>query len=214
MQIAVWFITAVFSYCFTGINLAIILSRLVYHKDIRTVGSKNPGFTNFKRSFGGGLAWLVFAFDLAKAAIPALVGAILFDSFLGARQLGAAYAGFFGVLGHSFPVYYRFRGGKGFLVCLSALFFLDWRAGLIAAGVLTVLVLTVRIMSVSTLSALAAGAAALPFFGCDPAACVLYAVTVVFVIVRHRKNLVRLFRGEEPKFSFFKKKEKTEKTES
>ncbi len=206
MKIAVWFITAGFACVFTGVNLAILLSRAVYHRDIREEGSKNPGFTNFKRVFGGPLAWVVFFFDLAKAAVPALVGGFLFSAFDWTWDLGVAWAGLFGVLGHCFPVFYRFKGGKGFLVCLSTLFFLDWRAGLIAAGVLTLLVFTVKYMSLSTLSALVVGAALLPVFGCGWLPSVFYAVTVLIVILRHHKNIKRLLHGEEPKFSFKKKK--------
>ena len=210
MKIAVWFITALFAYFFTGINLAILLSKAVYHEDIRTKGSGNPGFTNFKRVYGGALSWVIFVFDLVKGAIPVLVGGLLFSAFLdceGAFRIGAAFAGLCGVIGNSFPVYYSFQGGKGFLVCLSCLFFLDWKAGLIAFGVLTLLVFTVKWMSVSTLSALIVGAALLPVFGCPALASVFYAASVLWVIARHRKNLARLFAGQEPKFSFGKKKE-------
>ena len=73
MRTAIWFIAAVCAYFISGINLSIILSKLIYHEDIREKGSKNPGFTNFKRVYGNKYAWFIFAYDLIKgAALAAL----------------------------------------------------------------------------------------------------------------------------------------------
>ena len=116
-----------------------------------------------------------------------------------------AYAGIFALLGHAFPVFYGFKGGKGFLVCLSTLWFIDWRAGAIAAVVLTVLLLTVKYMSLSSMSALIVGAVFVAVFGAGWAVSLMYAVCVLFVVIRHRENIIRLIRGTESKFSFGKK---------
>ena len=115
-QIILLICAAVVPYLVCGINPAILLSSLMYHKDIRTLGSKNPGFTNFKRVFGGKYAWLVFTLDIGKAALVCALSGIAFSSQFGLFQLGAAYAGFFAMLGHCYPVWYGFNGGKGFLV--------------------------------------------------------------------------------------------------
>lgn len=206
MRIAVWIITAVVSYLLSGVNLAIILSKAVYHRDVREVGSKNPGFTNFKRSFGGKLAWAVLVFDLLKAALPCVLAGFAFQSVGFDRQLGVAYAGAFSMLGHAYPIYYRFKGGKGFLVCLAAVWALDWRSGLIATVLLVVLLLTVKFMSLSTMCALLAGAVSLYFFSCDLAAAIIYCVCVLFMIYRHKANIKRLIEGTESKFVLIKKK--------
>ncbi|MBQ7699785.1 MAG: glycerol-3-phosphate acyltransferase [Clostridia bacterium] len=207
MKIAIWFLAAVCSYLIAGFNLAILLSKAIYHQDIREVGSKNPGFTNFKRVYGNKYAWFIFVFDMLKAALPALIFGFAFKAIFGNFQLGAAYAGVFAMLGHAYPVFYKFKGGKGFLVCLATLFFIDWRIGLIAFVIMTVLLLTVKYMSVSTMAALTVGAILLPIFKADTVACILYACCVLFMIYRHKENIKRLIKGEESKWSLKSKKE-------
>ena len=207
MQVAIWFIVAIGSYLLAGVNLSIILSQLIYKKDIRTLGSGNPGFTNFKRNFGSKYAWFVFAFDILKSVLPCLLSGLAFNAIFEDWQLGVGFAGCFAMLGHAFPIYYRFKGGKGFLVCLGAVWMLDWRAGLIATGLLVVLLLTVKFMSLSTMCALAAAAISLYFFGCDLPAAIMYSCCVVFMIIRHKENIKRLFAGTESKFSLGGKKD-------
>lgn len=202
MKIAVFFIIAALSYLIAGLNPAIILSKTIYHRDIRQEGSKNPGFTNFRRVFGSKHAWLVFGLEILKGALISIPAGLLFRAFWNDWQLGVAYACLFGALGHAFPVQYGFRGGKGFLVGFSTLWFIDWRAGIIATAVLCVLLLTTQYMSLSTMLALAAGAATAALFGASPPAVLLYAVCVLFVVVRHRENIVRLAHGNESKFTF------------
>ena len=102
-------------------------------------------------------------------------------------------------------IYYGFKGGKGFLVCLSTVWFIDWRAGAIATAVLVIMLPLTKYMSLSTMSALVAGAVAVAAFGGGLAVSIMYAVCVLFVIVRHKQNIVRLVQGTESKFSFGKK---------
>lgn len=206
MRVAIWIIAAVCGWLVGGINPAITLSKAIYHEDIRTVGSGNPGFTNFKRVYGNRYAWFVFAFDLLKGAALCLGFGFAFRALGFGFQLGAAYAGTFVMLGHSFPVQYKFKGGKGFLVLLSELFVIDWRAGLIAFSLMTLLLLTVRYMSLATMCALTAGAALLFVFGCDLYAAIVYSVCVAFMILRHKENIKRLAEGTESKFNLGSKK--------
>lgn len=105
---------AICAYLVAGWNPSITFSKAVYKKDIRTKGSGNPGFTNFKRCFGNKLAWIVFILDVSKATIVCIIFANLFERELGMYQLGAVYTGIFAVLGHVYPVWYSFKGGKGF----------------------------------------------------------------------------------------------------
>ncbi|MBQ6053457.1 MAG: glycerol-3-phosphate acyltransferase [Clostridia bacterium] len=200
MQIAVWFIAAILGWFVGGINLAVTLSKAIYHEDIRNRGSGNPGFTNFKRIYGNKYAWFVFAFDLLKGAILCLAFGIWFEYLGFDFQLGAAYTGLFVMLGHSFPIQYGFKGGKGFLVLLSELFVLDWRAGIIAFALMTALLLTVKYMSLATMCALTVGAAVLFVFKCNIPAAAIYAACVVFMVIRHRENIKRLKEGTESKF--------------
>lgn len=205
MKALAYIISAVFAYFVSGLNPAIIMSKAIYKKDIRTCGSGNPGFTNFKRVFGNKYAWFVFVLDILKGAVISVVAGLLFRAYVGSWALGVAYAGLFAMLGHAFPIYYGFEGGKGFLVCLSTVWFIDWRAGAIATAVLVIMLPLTKYMSLSTMSALVAGAVAVAAFGGGLAVSIMYAVCVLFVIVRHKQNIVRLVQGTESKFSFGKK---------
>ena len=205
MKSLAYIISAVFAYFVSGLNPAIIMSKAIYKKDIRTCGSGNPGFTNFKRVFGNKYAWFVFVLDILKGAVISVVAGLLFRAYVGSWALGVAYAGLFAMLGHAFPIYYGFKGGKGFLVCLSTVWFIDWRAGAIATAVLVIMLPLTKYMSLSTMSALVAGAVAVAAFGGGLAVSIMYAVCVLFVIVRHKQNIVRLVQGTESKFSFGKK---------
>ena len=205
MKALAYIISAVFAYFVSGLNPAIIMSKAIYKKDIRTCGSGNPGFTNFKRVFGNKYAWFVFVLDILKGAVISVVAGLLFRAYVGSWALGVAYAGLFAMLGHAFPIYYGFKGGKGFLVGLSTVWFIDWRAGAIATAVLVIMLPLTKYMSLSTMSALVAGAVAVAAFGGGLAVSIMYAVCVLFVIVRHKQNIVRLVQGTESKFSFGKK---------
>ena len=205
MKALAYIISAVFAYFVSGLNPAIIMSKAIYKKDIRTCGSGNPGFTNFKRVFGNKYAWFVFVLDILNGAVISVVAGLLFRAYVGSWALGVAYAGLFAMVGHAFPIYYGFKGGKGFLVCLSTVWFIDWRAGAIATAVLVIMLPLTKYMSLSTMSALVAGAVAVAAFGGGLAVSIMYAVCVLFVIVRHKQNIVRLVQGTESKFSFGKK---------
>ena len=207
--IRLYLICAVFAYLFGGLNPAIMLSKLIYHRDIRTLGSGNPGFTNFKRTFGGRYAWFVFLLDISKGALLCLIFCPLFEKIVGSYQLGAAFTGVFAMLGHSFPVWYRFRGGKGFLVGATTIFFIDWRVGLIAAAVMLSLLFTVKYMSLSVIVAAAICPIGLIIFGVDsPAVVWLCLSAVCLMIARHAPNIRRLINGNESKFHLFDKSDK------
>lgn len=187
-------------------NPAITLSKAIYHKDIRTCGSGNPGFTNFKRTFGNRYAWWVLALDLTKGAAVTLIFATILENYGNIWSdptqwvRGAAYTGLFVLLGHAYPVWYQFHGGKGFLVTLSVLWVMDWRVGLFATVVMVVLLLTTKYMSLSTVTALLVSPILLWLMGTDGVAVGILAVMVVFVALRHKENFKRLRNGTEAKF--------------
>lgn len=208
MNIAIFPIAAVVAYLVSGINPAILLSKLVYGQDIRTVGSKNPGFTNFKRVYGWKFGWLVLLIDVAKAILPCLGFALAFRAIgvldEGSFQLGAGFTGLFAMLGHAYPVWYRFKGGKAFLVAASAIWFIDWRVGLIAAAIFLLLLFTVKIMSVSSLCAGISCPISLACFGfAHPVVLICCVLSVLLLTWRHKANIIRLVHGEEPKFRLF-----------
>ena len=194
-------ICALCSYLVGAANPAIILSTTIYRKDIRGLGSGNPGFTNFMRVFGKKWAWLVLTLDCSKAIVLCTVFGLLFRSNVGSFQLGAAIAGLFAVLGHCFPVWYGFEGGKGFLAFITSVFFMDWRAGLIAAAVLLLVLAASRYMSLASLFAVLSGAIFVAVFGYyNIWVLVCCLCSALLVIVRHTDNIKRLCSGTEKKF--------------
>lgn len=201
MTVLLYISAAVCAYLIAGINPAIEFSKRLYHQDIRSCGSGNPGFTNFKRTFGNKWAWWVLLLDLSKAAVPVAVFAHLFELRLGMYQFGAAYTGLFALLGHAYPVWYHFKGGKGFLVYMSVIWFIDWRAGLIAFGIMLALLAATRYMSVATVSAMLSCPVTLAARKAPLSVILLCAASVLYIAFRHRENFKRLRNGTESRFS-------------
>ncbi len=200
MKLLLWFFAAVAAYTVSSWNPAITLSKLIYHKDIRTCGSGNPGFTNFKRTFGNKWAWWVMALDLCKAGLIVLLFAWQLRFCGYDFQIAAAVTGVFALIGHAYPVWYEWKGGKGFLVTLSVIAVVDWRVGIAAFALMTVLLLTTDYMPPSTVTALLASPFMLLFLKAKPAAIIIVAVMVTFVAVRHKENFKRLLAGTEKHF--------------
>lgn len=206
MKVFLYILAAVCGYVIAGINPAIALSKAIYKKDIRECGSGNPGFTNFKRTFGNKWAWWVLVLDLSKAAVVVWLFAWLLSCQGVDFQFAAAYTGIFCMLGHAFPFQFKFKGGKGFLVCLSTMFVIDWRVGLIATGIMVVLLMTTKYMSLSTTVAMLLCPILLIPFGTSMPVILMATACVVFMAVRHKENFIRLIQGKESKFTLKGKK--------
>ena len=207
MKILLYILAAVCGYVIAGMNPAIAISKAVYHKDIRECGSGNPGFTNFKRTFGNKWAWWVLVLDLSKAAVVVGLFAWLLSRQGVDFQLGAAYTGMFCMLGHAFPFQFKFKGGKGFLVCLSTMYVIDWRVGLIATGIMVILLLITKYMSLSTTLAMLLCPILLIPFGASVPVILMALACAVFMAVRHKENFIRLIQGKEARFTLKSKKE-------
>ena len=206
MKILLYILAAVCGYVIAGMNPAIALSKAIYKKDIRECGSGNPGFTNFKRTFGNKWAWWVLVLDLSKSAVVVGLFAWLLSRQGVDFQLGAVYTGMFCMLGHAFPFQFKFKGGKGFLVCLSTMYVIDWRVGLIATGIMVVLLLVTKYMSLSTTLAMLLCPILLIPFGASVPVILMALACAVFMAVRHKENFKRLVQGKESKFSLKGKK--------
>lgn len=201
-------IFALVAYLLGGVNGAIILSRLVYKEDIRTLGSKNPGFTNFKRLHGFAPATFgVMAIDICKTVLPVLLAKLVMQNAYGEGQLAAAAALLGCMLGHAFPVWYNFKGGKAVLTFLAGVWFVDWIAGLICFAVFVIILFTIRFMSVASMSFAVLFPIALFLLGChNPITLVIMAIAGILVVARHHQNISRLKAGTESKFYLKKKK--------
>lgn len=200
MLVFMLILAAVCGYLAAGFNPAIAMSKAIYKQDIRDCGSGNPGFTNFKRTFGNKWAWWVFAIDISKAAIVITAFGFTIKSLGYSFRFGAAFTAMFCMLGHAFPCQYRFKGGKGFLVCLSAMYVIDWRVGLIATAIMCILLITTKYMSLSTTVAMLSCPLLLTFFGSEVSVIIMASFCSVFMTVRHKENFKRLIHGTESKF--------------
>jgi len=196
------------AYVLGGINGAIVTSRLLYNDDVRTHGSGNAGLTNFFRTYGGRAMFLVILIDVLKTAFPVVVGGMILESYLtfGLVQerviLGRALGGLFAMIGHAYPCFYKFRGGKAALSGGTVALFLDARVFLI---LLVVFVLTVAITRYVSLGSILAGIAfpvSFLFFNHGLWPTVLVFCCGAFVVFRHHTNIRRLIKGEERKQSF------------
>ena len=127
---------AVFSYLLGGLNGAIIASKYVFHRDVRDYGSGNAGLTNFYRTFGApGLA-IVIGTDVLKTVIAVVAGGLIMGT-QGAASTGQVFAGFCVMLGHIYPVFYGFRGGKGVLCAETMLLIVSFPTGLVSLLILS-----------------------------------------------------------------------------
>ena len=198
---------ALLSYVAGGINGAIIMSKLIYHEDIRKSGSNNPGFTNFKRVYGlNAAAWAVLLIDILKTALPVFISAVYMSFEFDMWQFGAQFSGIFCMLGHCFPVWYGFKGGKAFIAGFATIWFVDWRMTLIAMAIFFLLLFTLKYMSVASCTAAFSCPISLFYLGYSNAWVEVLAVAAAaLVIVRHYPNFVKLVHGTESKFSLSSK---------
>ncbi|MBQ1452362.1 MAG: glycerol-3-phosphate acyltransferase [Ruminococcus sp.] len=200
-------VIALLCYVAGGINGAIIMSKLLYHEDIRKSGSNNPGFTNFKRVYGlNAAAWSVLLIDILKTALPVFLSAVFMSFRYDMWQFGAQFAGLFCMLGHCFPVWYGFKGGKAFIAGFATIWFVDWRMTLIAMAIFFLLLFTLKYMSVASCTAALSCPISLFYLGySDVWVEVMAVAAAALVIVRHYPNFVKLVHGTESKFSLSSK---------
>ena len=200
MTITHFVIIAVCAYLLGSLSFAIIVSKVTLGKDIRNYGSGNAGLTNAYRTMGAGKTLFVLIGDIAKGAAAISIGAYL------AGPIGKLVAGIFVILGHMFPVYFGFRGGKGVLVGAVMLLLFDWRIFLVAFVLFFAAVFATRWISLGSIL----GAVSFPIttfaFYRDPVLTAMAFGMAVAVIFMHRSNIVRILHGEENKFSNKRKK--------
>lgn len=187
-----YILSAVIGYLLGSINSAVIISR-IKGKDIRTVGSGNAGATNILRTFGKGAAGLVFLIDILKGVAAVLVG----------RAIGGDYGGYLGgflaVIGHNFPLYFGFKGGKGIVTSLAVMLTVAPTEALCALVVAVVIIAVTRYVSLgSVVGSLLFGSLAV-IRGDDLWFRVFAIATSLLAILRHTGNIKRLCTGTERK---------------
>ena len=210
-------ITALPAYVLGSVNGAIITSKMFFRKDIRDYGSGNPGLTNFYRVFGKGGVLLVVFIDVIKTVAPVLFGGWLFanftdmyisevwglwpfNRFFNESFFGQALAGFFVMLGHCFPLFYKFRGGKGVMAIGAIVIVIDWRLALISWGIFFIVTALTRFVSLGAMLGCSAFPLSMPLLGVGGIAELnIIILCVLLVVVRHIPNIKRLIKGEESK---------------
>lgn len=199
-------LTALFSYLLGNLNGAILLSRLVEKDDVRRHGSGNAGFTNFFRNYGKATSLLVILIDGAKTALSCLLGAFLLGKYdLGTE--GMLLGGLCATLGHDFPAFLGFRGGKGIVCGFMTALVTDWRIGLILLALFAVTYLSTKYVSLASLLCAVGFLVLFPLFYPGKSLVILLsAVMALLAIFLHRENLKRLLKGQERKTDFFQKK--------
>jgi glycerol-3-phosphate acyltransferase PlsY len=184
-------------YLLGSIPFGLVLTRLAGLGDIRQIGSGNIGATNVLRTGSKPLALAVLLLDSGKGAIAVLLAAQVSEDAALAAGLGA-------VLGHLFPVWLGFKGGKGVATTLGTLLALAWPVGLIACAVWLAVALTFRVSSAAALAAIATTPIT-AFFLKSPTLAVAAFLIAALVWYKHAANIGRLLKGKEPRISLSSK---------
>ena len=211
----VWWLLSIFvyfgaAYLLGSLNSAVIVSKVMFKDDIRKYGSGNAGFTNMMRTFGTKAAAITFVGDIMKTVVAVLLA-------WGLRgYISAFVAGLACFLGHLFPCFYQFKGGKGVLCAAAMMLVLDIR--IFAFLILFFLIGALVTKYISFGSILAAMifplvTERLNVTGYSIIVVISFIIAAI-VVFKHRSNLKRIFNGTESKFSFKKSKEKAEETKN
>lgn len=209
LEILLIILAAAQAYLLGSLNFAVIISKLFANKDVREFGSGNAGMTNVLRVFGVLPGLLTFLLDAAKGFAACYIGqyvifAHLFPSESSAwlpPVYGAFFCGVFCMLGHVFPLFFQFKGGKAVAVSVGIFAVAEWRAILIVLGIFILVLLISRIISISSLTATAAMPLCIILLPGQQGELwirlVLTMIMVAIIYLKHTENIKRLIKGEE-----------------
>ena len=185
---------ALFGYLLGSVSAAIITCKIMGLSDPRTVGSNNPGATNVLRAGGKKAAIITLLGDMLKGLIPVLIAVLVDmpDEVIAATGVAA-------FLGHLFPLYYGFAGGKGVATILGVLLGTNWLLGLSTIGIWLFMALTLRYSSLSALVAASGSPVLAWFITQSPVISGCVAFMAALLIWRHKSNIRKLLAGEEDK---------------
>ncbi|MGK2911186.1 MAG: glycerol-3-phosphate 1-O-acyltransferase PlsY [Sphingobium sp.] len=185
-------IAAIIGYLLGAIPFGLLITRFSGAGDLRQIGSGNIGATNVLRTGRKGLAALTLLFDLAKGAAAVAIGGMIDPAH------GAVIGGVMAFIGHCYPVWLRFAGGKGVATMMGVVLALHWPSGLLFAAVWIGALLVLRWSSVGGMSAAVSAPIGAWFWG-HPQLAQAFAGMAAVVLWRHRANIKRLIAGTEPK---------------
>lgn len=197
-------IAVIAGYLLGNLNGAVCTSKML-GDDVRTHGSGNAGLTNFIRNYGAGRSLLVILIDAGKAVTACVLGGLLLRGTLD-FQSGAAIGGAAVMLGHVFPVFLGFRGGKGILSGLFIALVVDFRIAFLILAVFALVYFASGYVSLGSVMAALAFGISFAVLHCDNAVVMLCGIFMsILAVSMHGKNIVRLIKGEEQKTNLFKK---------
>lgn len=207
-SVAVWIVIAAViciavPYFLGSINFAILLSKTIYKTDIREFGSGNAGATNMMRTFGKKTALMTFGGDALKAFVSGALGYLLLG------QYGAHIAGLFCVVGHMFPIYYKFKGGKGVVTTAVSMLMCNPFVFLILLVIFVIIVGFTKYISLGSIMCALLYPVILDRIekfvnGASRPYVIIPMIIAALVVFMHRENIKRLMSGTESKFSFKK----------
>lgn len=203
-------LTAIIGYIMGSVNGSIIVSRFLFGSDVRRQGSGNAGLTNFYRTYGITGIVGVIAIDVLKGVLGALIGGLLLNLAAPAgfeaefTDVGRLVATFCVILGHVFPIFYGFKGGKGILTGVSCVFVVDYHAALIALVIFAIVVVATHYVSLGSVLSTLSVPVTLLANGFSGICMILTIVSVALIVIKHAENISRLIHHKEPKISFKK----------
>ena len=195
MDILRYIVTAITGYIMGSVSFSILISKLFHKTDIRDCGSGNAGATNMARAYGLSAGLNTMIGDMFKTGLAILNGYFILG------RIGICIAALFCLLGHCFPVFYDFRGGKGVSAGAVIAFAISSLLLLIILAVFLIVAFATRKVSAGSLAAALSMPLAAFFLHCGTDYFVLSAIVAVIIIIRHRANIQRLINGTEPDFS-------------
>jgi glycerol-3-phosphate acyltransferase PlsY len=210
-----YIIMAIIAYCIGSINFSVIISKKVAGFDVREKGSGNAGSTNMLRSVGKKAAAVTLICDILKGVLAIAISIIIGNIIEGAnRELLLQIAGVAVVLGHTFPIFFGFKGGKGVATSLGILLMSNWKIGLICLVFALILMILTRMVSLGSCGAAVLFPVLTLFIndsytvlteGKRGTTYLIYSIILALIILyNHRANIKRLLNGTENKLSFKK----------
>ncbi|WP_152657710.1 glycerol-3-phosphate 1-O-acyltransferase PlsY [Oceanobacillus sp. CFH 90083] len=206
MDILKLFVALACGYLLGSLNTAVVIGK-IYGKDIRSHGSNSAGLTNTLRVLGKSAAVFVLLGDILKGVIACFIGLLLgvyFYSGGSMESVSLLVAGAGAVIGHNWPVYFKFKGGKGALTAVAVLFMIDWVMALLCLAFFVIIIAVTRYVSLGTICAtmLIAVISFMPVFDHTLYFNLFVSLMALIIIFKHRENIKRLLSGTENKLTF------------
>ncbi len=200
-------VTAIIAYLIGSINFSVILSKKMAGFDVREKGSGNAGTTNMLRAVGKKAAAITLVCDILKGVVAILIAMFIGNVVEEANKpLLVQIAGIAVILGHTFPIFFKFKGGKGVATSLGVLIMSNWQIGLICLVFALILIILTQMVSVGSIAAAILYPVLTLFIPENyivPGNYLIYSVILaVLVVFNHRENVKRLLNGTENKISF------------